>query len=169
MKKILYSESQKFPSWMSIMIFIVTGIFPIWAFIQQILFKKPFGDDPMSDTGIYILLLLPVLFPLFFSLFKLELKITNDEFSYRMLPFKRKFITLKIEEIDKMEIVPPSVLKKFGGRGVKITSKGKLYFIKGKDGLAIRKNDGKNIIFSINKPLELEKIISKIKEGKDAR
>lgn len=163
MDKILYSEDQRFPQWMTFLLIIITSIVPVWAFIQQILLKIPYGENPMSDTGVFLLLLMPLFFGVLFFSFKLEIRISKDEIMYKMKPFNRNFKSIKKEEISSIEIVPAKIPRRYGGWGVKFGTQGRSYFLRGKHGLKIERKKGINLIFSITKPVELKMVLSKIK------
>ncbi|MFC2096926.1 hypothetical protein ACFLSI_01200 [Bacteroidota bacterium] len=167
MNKILYSETQRFPSWMTWMLVFITSVLPFWAFIQQVLMDIPFGENPMSDTGIYLLFIMPVCFVFLFSSFKLEVKISHEEIQYKMQPFNKNFKHLNIKDIQTMNIVPAKTMRKYGGRGVKIGMRGRSYFLNGKYALEIIRKNGHHLVFSINKHIELDYALKRMNSTND--
>lgn len=53
-EKILYTEQQKFTQWwIWLLLIALNGIF-VYGIYQQIYTKVPFGDNPTSNTGLFI-------------------------------------------------------------------------------------------------------------------
>jgi hypothetical protein len=71
-KQPLFTEKQRFNQWwMWLILFGTNGIF-IYGWIQQIYLKIPFGDHPMSNTGLWIAVLAMLAFTLFMRSFCLN-------------------------------------------------------------------------------------------------
>ena len=72
---IVFEEEQRFTQWW--LWLLVGGILliPIYGIVQQIIFKEPFGDNPMSDVGLIITFIVNlVIFVLF-----LDAKTSNHD------------------------------------------------------------------------------------------
>ena len=106
--KTLFSEEQKFRQpwlwFMLIALFSVPGVL-LWGVIRQILQGQPFGNNPMSDTGLVILfllvLVLTILTIVMFLMIRLDTSITGSEIGVRFYPFHRSFHYYKWEDISK--------------------------------------------------------------------
>jgi len=156
MEKIFFKEEQKFGSpglyiSMGLIYASPTAIF-MYAFYQQFVLKIPFGNKPMSDTGLLILafLIFVVLIGSAYLLFgsKLITTVTNKNLTITFKPLTGKTITFDKTNIDRYEMRVYKPTMEYGGYGVKQGKKGvgKAYNVSGKVGLQLYLVDGKKVL-----------------------
>lgn len=155
----VYKEFQK-PG--QAFIWIVCGslaVLFLWAVIQQLILDIPFGNNPMSDKGLSLMLLIPVL--VFVLLIKTELRSQIDEsgIKYQLYPLQLKMRQIKWDEIEKLEIRKYKALREFGGYGIRYGFAGKAINIRGYMGLQIYFKNGKKLLLGTQKPKQVEEVL----------
>lgn len=156
MKKILFKEEQKFGSQslyisMGIIYAIPTIVFMI-AFYYQFVLKQPWGDKPISDTGLVLTaaLILVVLIVSGVLLFgsKLAVEVTNESLHFTFKPYINKPVSYYKSDIEKYEIREYKPLREYGGWGMKQGKKeiGKAYNVRGNIGLQLYLKNGKKVL-----------------------
>ena len=174
MNKILFKEEQKFGSpglyiSMGLIYATPTAIF-LYAFYQQFILKIPFGNKPMSDTGLLIMasLIFVVLIGSAYLLFgsKLITTVTNENLVITFKPLTGKTISFDKTNIDKYEIREYKPTMEYGGYGVKQGKKGvgKAYNVSGKVGLQLYLKDGKKILIGTQRGDALVRAMGKMIE-----
>ncbi len=157
--KPLFTESQRFNQWWIWLIVIFACGLPFIIFIQQIIFEKTIGDNPMSDSAVIFSLIIPVIFLLLFYAMQLKTEITRDTLSFRFVPFVKRTIPWK--DMETFKVINYGFV---GGYGVRLTMKyGTVYNVRGKEGLFVKLKNGKTFIIGTQKPKELEKAIQQLK------
>jgi hypothetical protein len=172
MKKILFKEEQKFGSpglyiSMGLIYATPTAIF-FYAFYQQFVLKIPFGNKPMSDTGLLImaLLIFVVLIGSAYLLFgsKLITTVTNQYLSITFKPLTGKTINFDSSNINKYEIRDYKPTKEYGGYGVKQGKRGigKAYNVSGKTGLQLFMKDGSKVLIGTQRADAMLRAVEKM-------
>jgi len=165
-----YRENQKFKEpaiWIGLTVsaLVVIGIFGL-GFYRQIIQGKPFGNNPMSDTGLIVTFVLVVfLFLLVFLLFgfaKLTTEIDKRRIAFRFFPFHLKFQQIGWDKIEKFEVITYKPIRDYGGWGIKFGKKGKAYNVAGDKGLQLQLKSGKTILIGTQKAVELSDFLSKL-------
>jgi hypothetical protein len=159
--QILFKESQRFKQWwLWLILFSIHGIF-LYGIYQQIILEQPFGDRPLSNTGLLIAESIFVLFTLAFYGFHLETLIKDDGIYVRFLPFHRSFNYYSWDKIEKVYIRKYSPLKEFGGWGLRFGLKGngEALNISGNRGLQIVFKNKRKLLIGTNKVVELEEAL----------
>ncbi len=161
MKKILFKEEQRFKQpwvWLilvpaSVAVIVVFG----FAFDKQLVQGEPWGDKPMSDTGllvfgIFIILLMVGLTILFYKM-KLIIEIRADGIYYRYPPMIQKFRDIPHGSIERYEVRKYKPIREYGGWGIKNHGNprkrrkyGSAYNVSGNIGLQLYLKDGKKIL-----------------------
>ena|SRR6218665_1759169 len=161
---ILFSEKQRFTQWWIWAILIgVNGLF-IFGIVEQVVFGKPFGDNPMSNLGLFLvaggMFILSLM--LFFS--KLETRVTRDELSVRMFPFHFRFKHFTWNQFSKIYVKEYSPIADYGGWGLRysISGDGKAYNMSGKKGLQLEFTNGKKLLIGTQKAEELNAVLEKL-------
>jgi hypothetical protein len=112
------------------------------GFVQQIILKKPFGDNPMSDFGVIIFAIFILVFVSFFFIMKLNTVIDRSGIKMHFVPLVKKQV--KWEDVKSIRVVNYGFV---GGWGIRFgSSYGTIYNVKGKMGLAIELKNGKKRI-----------------------
>lgn len=175
MNKIFFKEEQKFGSRplyliMGAIYAIPTTIF-LYAFYQQFVLKQPWGDKPMSDSGLILtaILVLAVLLISSLLLFgsKLSVEVTNENLQFTFKPFINKTINYQKSDIEKFEIREYKPIKEYGGWGIKqgIKSIGKAYNVRGNIGLQLYLKNGKKVLIGTQRGDSLNRAMKKMMEA----
>lgn len=159
----MFTESQSFKKWWQLLLLAVPHCFFIYGLYQQVILNVPFGDNPMSNTGLYIAEGLMLILTYFFFILKLETSITEEGILVRFYPVHRRFRLYKWEKIEKAYVREFSPLMEYGGWGFRSSMKGngKAWTTAGGKGLQIVTKDGTMFLVSTQKPEEMQVILSK--------
>ncbi|TFG76194.1 MAG: hypothetical protein E4H26_04900 [Flavobacteriales bacterium] len=154
-KSVLFKERQQFGRAFLWLLSLFAMSIPLFGIIQQILFKKPFGNHPMSNIGLIVFAFGMLAFCIFFWSMTLITEIDSKAISVRFVPlFKKQF---KWEDIERAEIIK----YRFVGYGIRLSFKyGTVYNIKGNQGLALHLKDGGKYLIGTQKPEELKKSLA---------
>jgi hypothetical protein len=172
MERNYFKEEQKFDQWWLRVIFILTWISTVgifgWGVFQQLILKKPWGDNPTSDTvlvltAIFIFLLMTGVTWLIFSM-RLITEVTENGFRYRFPPVINKVKIVPKSMIAEYQIRKYSPVGEYGGWGIKGAGmgRGRAYNVKGNMGLQLRLQNNKKILFGTQRPEALKAAMDKI-------
>ncbi|WP_340074644.1 hypothetical protein [Leptobacterium sp. I13] len=151
-----FKETQRFTQWWLQILLSAIGIIPIVGLYKQLILNEPFGNNPMSDTGLILFSIAVFGFLAFFKLVHLKTEINRKEITINFYPMVKKRIYWT--DIKNAKIVKYG----FVGYGIRIGSKhGTIYNIKGNKGIAIELKNGKKFLIGTQKQSELQKIIDK--------
>ena len=167
-QEILYAENQRFKQWwLWLLLLGVHGLF-LSGVYQQIIRNIPFGDKPMSNTGLILTECLLILITLVILNIKLDTQIKNDGIYFRFFPFQFSFIYVSWELLDKCFVRKYSPIKEFGGWGLRYSfwGNGKAYNISGNQGLQLELTNKKKILIGTQNPEEITAVLVKIKQLK---
>ena len=149
-----YNEKQKFNQWWMWAILFILNALAIFAFIQQIILGEQFGQHPMSDTGIMVMVVLCVGLTILFRYTTLYTKIDDNGIHIRYTPFVKR--STKWEEIESMEVIDYG----FVGWGIRFSRKYTIVFnVKGSIGLHVRLKSGKQFVVGTQRVEEVENIV----------
>ena len=165
MSKIYFNEEQRFNQWwIWLIIAVCCGIW-IWQFVQQIVMGKPFGNNPMSDLGVYISGVFPVLVLLLFRFLKLETVIDDEGVKCRFRPFQRKFKTFPTGDISRFEVKKYNPILEYGGWGIRYGRKGTAFNVSGNMGLYLELKNRKNFLIGTQTPDSIRYTMEKLMKG----
>ena len=147
-----FREEQRFRQgwiWASILAgtALAVGLFG-YGMYQQFVLGEPWGDRPMSDTGLtvvgplVILMMLGFLW-LFWTL-TLITEVREDGVHIRYKPMRKKFIAF--DEIESCEARTYSAIREYGGWGIKFGPSGKAYNVSGNEGVQLRLKNGSRLL-----------------------
>jgi len=172
--RIFFEETQKFGSpalyismgsiYLAVMTLFVFGMY------RQLVMQQPFGNHPMSDTGLIIttLLVLLILIASAWLLFgsRLEVRLSSKGIHYRFWPYFRREKMIAVDEIASFEVRQYKPLAEYGGWGMKRGSKGAgmAYNVSGNKGLQLVLKNGKRILFGTRRPEALQYAVKKMME-----
>ncbi len=175
MNKTLFREEQKFgslPLYLSmVVIFTIPIIFFLYAFYQQFVLKQPWGDKPMSDTGLVLTagLVFVVLIVSGFLLFSsiLLVEVTNGSLYFTYKPFINKPVIYTTSDIERYEIRKYKPIMEYGGWGVRLgrRSVGKAYSVRGNIGLQLYLKNGKKVLIGTQRGDALLRAMKKMMEN----
>ena len=86
----LFTEKQRFNQWWLWAILISVNAVMLFGLEQQMVFKKPFGENPASDGGIIFGAFMSSLLLIVFVSFRLETKIYQGGIAVRFFPLQLK-------------------------------------------------------------------------------
>ncbi len=171
-RKLYFKEEQKFDQWwlklLMITVFVASVIPIIYLAVDQVVFGKVHGNNPMSNTGIIIFTIAIVLIIGFSTmlvfLLKLKTEIRNDGIHISFKPFvKHRFI--KKEDILSWEVRKYNPVKEFGGWGYRFGTKknGDALNVKGDKGLQLYlKNFNKKLLIGTQRPDAIKRAMKKL-------
>lgn len=150
---VLFYEKQRFTQWwMWVFILIPLGISGIGVF-QQFVLKTPFGDKPMSDTGLLFFVLFSGLFTLFFGVMYLETTLTKSTLKVRFYPLTQR--SIRWENVRSAKVISYGFV---GGWGVRLwTQYGTVYNVKSGKGLHVKSHTKEQFLVGTQQPELLQK------------
>ncbi len=160
--KIYFKEEQRMTQWWLWVMLTAFLILPLYGLYQQAIVGRPFGDNPMSNTGLIIVFVLMAGLLWFFRSITLITEIEGDEIRINFRPFMiRK--NIKFSEITNLVIVNYG----FVGYGIRwVGGKyGTVYNTSGRYGLFIQYGKNRKFVVGTQRKEELERIISNVHIG----
>lgn len=162
--EILFTERQRFTQWWLWIILLGINGLLLYGIIRQIIDKQPFGDNPMSDTGLLITFGISLLLPLLFLCARLETHIKRDGIYVRFFPFHIQFKHYPWSLITKSYVRQYAAIKEYGGWGIRvgIFRKGKAYNVSGYNGLQLEISNKSKLLIGTNKPQQIIETLTKL-------
>ena len=162
---VVFREAQRFRQWWVWLI--VAGVAAVgwWGFIQQVVFGRPFGDNPAPTWAMVLIwVVFGWGFPAFFLLLRLVVEVTADAVVVGFRPLSRR--VLPIGEIEHVEARQYNALVEYGGWGVKGWSRQKMaYNVRGNRGVELTLRDGRRIMLGSQRSEELAAAIESRRGG----
>lgn len=158
--KLAFSEVQRFRQ---IWVVFLVGFIAIlsWAFLIEILLNP----DPSSTVIILIVFVIfGVIFPVWFLVMKLEIRVEGILLSYRMFPLQVRWREVSAGEIASAEAATYRPILEYGGWGIRIGCRGWAYNVSGNRGVFIRKKTGTCFLLGSKRPEELAGAVQKAME-----
>ncbi len=158
---ILFTERQRFKQiWIWLILFGVNGLV-IYGIIQQVIIGKQFGNNPGSDTELFLVFVLVMLVTLLFHSFRLDTEIKHDGVYVRFFPFYLSFQKYSWDRIAKSFVKKYNPLLDYGGWGIRFgfPGKGKAYNVSGNKGIQLVLTDGTKLLIGTNKPDEAKQVL----------
>ncbi|MBS1759675.1 MAG: hypothetical protein JST23_06060 [Bacteroidetes bacterium] len=164
--EILFSERQRFKQWwIWLLILCINGLF-LFGVFKQIINGQPFGDKPMSNSGLLFATSITLLCSLLFLSIRLDSQIRSDGVYVRYFPFRLKLKKYTWSEISQCYVRQYSPIAEYGGWGYRIGlfGKGRALNVSGNKGLQLEFTNGKKLLIGTNKPEEITEVLRKIKQ-----
>jgi hypothetical protein len=172
MERLIYKEEQSFrqsfvlwvllASWLVMIVGIGVG------FYQQLYLGKPYGDEPMSDTGliwssIIAFVIMSGVFILFLNS-KLVTEVWSDGIRYKFPPLVRKMRHLPLREIASVEVSKYRPLSEFGGWGWRhrFLQRKTAFNVSGRIGIRVMLKNGKQIMLGTRKQEEMKRAVNRM-------
>lgn len=159
-----FTEQQYFRQiWIWILSIGINGVF-VYGFIQQIYFKKPFGNNPLGDKELLILAVGIFLISIAFVFIRLDTSIDKIGVHYRYFPFQRTMRTISWDRISKSYVRQYSPIGEYGGWGIRIGlfGKGRAFNVSGDNGLQLVYDNEKKFLIGTQKPEDLKKALQEL-------
>jgi hypothetical protein len=146
-QQIQYREVQYFRQiWLWLLI-IFSTIFSWWIAISQLIFKKPFGNNPAPDSiMIVIWILLGIFLPFFFFKCNLLVEISSEGIFVKFFPLHLSKKKIPFQEITSISAITFNPIRDFGGWGIRYGTKGKAYIVSENKGVQLEFKDGKKLV-----------------------
>jgi hypothetical protein len=173
MERILFSEEQRHDQWwlwLTLIVSMLAAIVPfLYGIYSQEVLDKPFGDEPVSTTGLIIscfcttAIMGTVLF--LFARSRLKTKINYEGIWYCYPPLSAKWKKVSPEEIERYEIKTFKAIREFGGYGIKKRRKfGTAIIVSGNTGLQLYLKNGTKLLIGTQKRQALVHAVEKMME-----
>jgi len=176
MSKHYFKEEQGFNRpvvWAIFIALFSTAMIPFVIGInQQLIQGEPWGDNPMSDTGLIVsavlvfLLMIGLVF--LFVKTRLIVEVKEDGIRYSYPPLINKKRDLLKSRIDRFELRKYRPVIEYGGWGVKMGSRkwGKAYNVNGNMGMQFYLKDGAKILFGTQRGEAFHRAVQKMMEDR---
>ena len=159
---IVFTEHQKFRQWYLWLFFYGLNALTAYGLYRQYFEGVPFGDHPMSTTGLVIVLGFQIALTIFFSLMHLDMQVRRSGIAVRFFPFKRSYRLYPWEEIQASYVTCYSPLAEYGGWGIRGYGKKRALNVSGNQGLQLVFTNGKRLLIGTIKPIALKEALKQI-------
>jgi hypothetical protein len=165
MSSLRYREVQKFRQpWVWCLVLGSAGLM-LWIFgygiVQQMVHGRPWGNNPMSDTGLVVTALISLSVSLglvwLFLAMSLEVQVRSDGVFLHFKPLKRR--TIAYSEIASVEAVQYRPVVHYGGWGIRRGRHGWAYNVSGNTGVRLDFHDNKHFLIGSQRHIELASAI----------
>ena len=117
------------------------------ALFEQIVMNSPVGNNPANGLVLIILaLIFGIGLPLLMYTIGLDPQVRESGVFIRFWPFQRKWVVFGFDSIQKAGTITYSLLRDYGGWGIRYGRKGKAYNVSGNKGVLLTLADGKNVL-----------------------
>ncbi len=158
MSELYFSEIQRFRKWwLWVMMLGINSIF-IYGIIQQIFIGQPFGDNPMSDTGLCLSAFFMLILSLLLFNMRMETQIKSDGIYMRFFPFHFKYKFYPWSDIDKAYVRQYNPIKEYGGWGLRIGA----FNVSGDKGMQLEFKNSKKLLIGTNQEIKLKEVLSSL-------
>jgi hypothetical protein len=145
---------------------LVVAIFLIGV-VQQLVLGRPWGNNPMSDTGLVVTPLLVTALCagilILYGTMKLVVEVRQETVHVKFRPFVDRIIEL--DTISGFEAVTYHPIRDYGGWGIRfsLTGKGRAYNVSGNRGVLLTLSNGKRLMLGSQRAEELASAIAAAK------
>lgn len=167
--QVYFSEMQRFKKWWVWLILLtMIGLYS-FGVIRQVLFDRPFGQKPMSDSILLLTLGLIVFIAILIYNIRLDTVIRKDGVQVRFFPFHLRYRFFSWDSIRHCQVRKYNAIIEYGGWGFRLglLGKGKALSISGNQGLQLEFNDDKKLLIGTQKPIEMEAAIVRARQRTD--
>lgn len=153
-----FREQQRFNQWWLILILAGIVLVALFGFLQQVIFDKPFGNNPAPDLVITGFFIGSVLLAFGFFLLKLRTVINANTILVSFGIFGKKQV--EWTNVARVEVVDYGFI---GGWGLRYSQKyGKVYSTKGSKGLHIKLRNGSQFVVGTQRMDELKTFLNEL-------
>lgn len=169
-RDVIFREVQRFKQrwlWVLIIVWAVgqIGLFG-WGMVQQLVFGKPWGDRPMSDTALAVTGTLVILFVIgitaLLAACKLITEVRSDGLYIRFVPPHLSFRRIPLEDLESFAALTYRPMREYGGWGIKGGRGGKAYNVSGDRGVRLNYATGRHMLIGSQRAEELAQAIGKV-------
>lgn len=156
-----FIETQRLTQvWLWSILISILGILLFGAYFQ-IIEKKEFGNNPVSNSVLITIIILYFLLVFFIYKIKLITYIDQNSIKIKFSPFSC-LKEYQWNQISKVSIKEYSPISDFGGYGIRYSSSTKAYIMGGRVGLYIELKSGEKILVGTQDEKKLQEVIGKL-------
>jgi hypothetical protein len=143
----IYHEVQWFRQvWLWAVVLAIAGL-QCYAAVEQFLFKRSFGDNPMQDIPLIIYwVIFGIGLPALLFISQLITEVRDDGIYIRFSPLHWTFRRIAFTEIKQCEVRTYHPFRDYGGWGIRVRCKGKAYNVNGNRGVQIELFNGDRLL-----------------------
>ena len=151
----LFREEQAFVQWWIWAVVLIVALLAWWAFVEQIVFGRPFGSNPVSDGLVWgIFVLCGLALPLFFLRSRLVTTVTPGRLEVHFRLLRRR--VFEIRRIASAQPIHYRPIRQFGGWGIRYNRQlGWAYTARGREGVHLVLDDGTGFLVGSQRSGEL--------------
>ncbi|MFH1560715.1 MAG: DUF6141 family protein [Chloroflexota bacterium] len=158
---ILFSEVQRFRQWWLLSLIGVLPALFAWAFVQQIIFDVPWGNNPTSDGWLLVFVAVFGLgLPAFILSINLRTEVRPDGIYVQFWPLHRGWVHIPAETIHEFTAHTYRPIMDYGGWGIRWGLKGKVYSVSGNRGVLLVYGNRHRLLIGSQRADELEQAIA---------
>lgn len=161
-EKVIYREVQQFRQiWIWIFIVLLSGT-AWYSFLQQIVFGKPFGNNPAPNPVMWIIcIVFGIGIPLLFYFVKLTVEVSKKGIHICFFPLYSR--SIPFNDIMSYKIYKYKPILDYGGWGIRWASgKGWVYNVSGNRGVLLELSNDKRLLIGSQNPEKLVQMIEKV-------
>lgn len=153
-----FEEIQRFPPWWIGAVIALLAAIAWWAFLQQLVFDRPFGNEPGSDTGVLVAwIACGLVLPALIASMSLRVTVDADELVIRWRPIWRRRVLLA--DVRSAEPISYRPFRDCGGWGIKRGLGAWCYTISGDRGVMIELRDRRRLLVGSRRAEELAEVL----------
>jgi hypothetical protein len=166
-----FKETQRFKRWwVWASLIAVNGIFT-YAIVQQIIFGKPFGNTPMTNTNLLLISFVPISVFVFVISIRLDTSIGITGIRYRYYPFQFKETIIQWEDLSEAYMRRYNSFYEYGGWGIRVgntkINKAINTSASCNIGLQLEFKNGSSLLIGTRRPKDIKEILDQLAaEGK---
>lgn len=150
----LFTERQRPHAWTLVAILLPGVGLPVYIFVQQLLLGRPFGNHPMTNWGLAILMPAIVVLMSAMACLHLDTRLDADRLRVRLFPLADE--NLHPARIVRWEVRTYSPMKEYWGWGVRFGADGSVaYTMKGNRDVQLLLDDGSRVLIGSQRPENL--------------
>ena len=144
--------------WLWLVFSLVSALIFSYGLYQQLVLKRPWGDNPMNDRGlIYVSVAVTLAFTIIYFVYKnirMIIDITGSAIVLKYVPYLKNDVVFRFEEIESFHKKEYTLFKGVGGRGIKRNPLRRLtsYTVSGKKSVVLNLKSGHKVLIGTQRP-----------------
>jgi hypothetical protein len=160
MNTVLFKESQRFRQLWLWLILLLVNASVIYGCVRQLFLGKPFGNNPISDTGAVLVVAFSLLVTVFVLSFRLDTLIDEEGLHVRYFPILPKYRHYPWADISQCYVRKYNPILEYGGWGIRFGFKnGRAYNTSGNKGIQLVFTNGKKLLIGTGKEEEVHRVL----------
>jgi len=160
---VLFHEEQRLGRWVQVFVIVavavpVVGVFG-WGLVQQLVFGRPWGDHPTSDTALAIIGTAVIAFTLLIAVLVLTSRLIVEVRPDGLYVRLRRARKIDLENVVACRAVTYRPIRDYGGWGWRWGWRGRAYNARGNRGVRLDYADGRHLLLGSQRPEELAEVI----------